>query len=56
MPKTAKISVFAEVAKAARKTPGPASYKPDKSIDKFVLKRTPVICKSSLEKVSITAS
>ena len=48
--------MFAEVAKNAKKMPGPASYKPDLSIDKFVLKRTPKICKSSLEKVSITAS
>ena len=56
MPKTAKVSVFAEVAKNAKKLPGPVSYKPDLSIDKFVLKRTPKICKTSLEKVSITAS
>lgn len=56
MPKTAKISVFAEVAKNARKTPGPATYKPEAGKDKFVLERTPKICKSTLDKVSITAS
>ena len=56
LPQTAKISVFTEVAQKAKKTPGPATYKTAEAIDKFVLKRTPVICKQSLEKVSITAS
>ena len=48
------MTVFAEISKEAKRTPGPANYKVGPSKDKMCLPRTLGTFKSNLDKVSIT--
>jgi len=55
LPRSKRVSIFAEAAKAAKGVPGPGAYSGHRSKDTACLRRTTGTYTSNVAKVSITA-